>query len=166
MLTDATTNIIATDCVADYTRLSLIVPELCERDAAGIVSELSHALLRGGVVADVLPFYHAALNQELMANSAQECGLAFPHGRLSSIKQLQFAFGRTPQPVVWGGRGSWSVRFVFLFAVPATEATSYLRLLATLARMGQDQQILGALETAENSESIMNVLKGLQIRPR
>jgi len=70
MLSEATTNIAAPVSLADYTRLELIVPQLRDRDTAGIISELSHVLQREGGVPDVLPFYQVALNQELLANSA------------------------------------------------------------------------------------------------
>src|SRR6476660_6157370 len=100
--------------LADYTRPGLLVPQLRERDAAGIISELSNVLQKEGCLSDVLPFYHAALNHELMTNSAHVSGIALPHARLSGVKQLQFAFGRAPQPVAWGTKGSWPVQMVFL----------------------------------------------------
>ena len=113
----ATVHIAAPATLADYTQPGLIVPSLRERDTAGIISELSQALQREGYVPDLIPFYHAALNQELLANSAVECGLAFPHARLSGVKRLQFALGRTPEPIIWGARGSWPVQFIFLAVI-------------------------------------------------
>src|SRR5215471_20224627 len=98
----------------DYTRPELVLPELRETDAAGIIGQLSKVLQSQGVVPDLLPFYHAALNQELLHNSALESGIAIPHARLAGVKQLQFSFGRAPVSVNWGVKGSWAVQFVFL----------------------------------------------------
>jgi len=98
MFTEATVNVAAPVSLADYTHPGLIVPSLRERDTAGIISELSQVLQREGSVPDVLPFYQAALNQELLTSSALDCGLAFPHARLSGIKRVKFAFGCTPSP--------------------------------------------------------------------
>jgi mannitol/fructose-specific phosphotransferase system IIA component (Ntr-type) len=151
--------------LGEHTRLALIVPELRERDTAGIIGELSQVLQRHGCVADVLPFYHTALNQELLNNSALECGLAFPHARLSGVKQLTFALGRTPEPVSWGAKGSWRVQLVFLLAVPATDAACYLNLLASLARLGQRSEMLDQLRAAENAEAILAVLGRIRMRP-
>jgi fructose PTS system EIIBC or EIIC component len=150
--------------LADYTRLELVVPQLRERDTPGIISELSHVLQQRGSVPDVLPFYHAALNQELMANSAIECGVAFPHARLAGVKQLQFAFGRIAEPVIWGAKGSWPVRFVFLLAVPATDAVCYLNLLASLARLGQQPNRLAELDAARTARDILTVLGAIKLR--
>jgi len=164
MLSEPTINVAAPVSLADYTRPALIAPRLRERDAAGIISELSQVLQRQGCVPDVLPFYQAALNQELLANSAIECGLAFPHARLSGTKRLQFAFGRAPEPIVWGARSSWPVQLVFLIAVPATDAAGYLHLLASLARLGQQPEVLAQLREAETAEAILSVLRQIRMR--
>jgi mannitol/fructose-specific phosphotransferase system IIA component (Ntr-type) len=150
--------------LADYTQPGLILPGLHQRDAAGVVGELSQALQREGFVPDLLPFYHAALNQELLTNSALECGLAFPHARLSAVKRLQFAFGRTPQPISWGAKGSYPVQLIFLLAVPATDAASYLHLLASLAKLGQHTDILAELRVADSAEAVLAALQQIRLR--
>jgi len=164
MLSEAAIHIAQPVSLAEYTRPALIVPRLRERDTAGIISELSQVLQREGSVPDVLQFYQAALNQELLANSALESGLAFPHARLSGAKRLQFAFGRTPEPIVWGVRSSWPVQLVFLLAVPATDAAGYLHLLASLARLGQQPELLDQLRAAENAEAILTALQQIKLR--
>lgn len=150
--------------LADYTQPGLIVPHLRERDTAGVVSELSQALQHEGYVPDLLQFYHAALNQELLAGSALECGLAFPHARLSAVKRLQFAVGRTPKPIIWGARGSGPVQLIFLLAVPATDAASYLHLLASLAKLGQQSELLAELRVADSAEAILSALQQIRLR--
>src|SRR5258707_8347934 len=150
--------------LAHYTRRELVLPALHERDAAGIISELSHLLQRQGCVSDVLPFYHTALNQELLSNSAHPCGIALPHARLSGVKQLCFAFGRAPQPIIWGTKGSHAIQLIFLLAGPATDAASYLHLLATLARLAQQPEHLESLRTAEDARSVTEVLERIKLR--
>ena len=158
-------NALAASSLADFTRPQLVVPSLRERDAAGIISELSHVLQDQGIVPDVLPFYHAALNQELLANSALQSGIAFPHARLSSVRQLQFALGRAPSPIVWGPKSSWPVQLVFLIAVPATDGAAYLQLLAALARLGRQPEILAELRRAQTVDGLIAGLEKLRVRP-
>jgi mannitol/fructose-specific phosphotransferase system IIA component (Ntr-type) len=121
-------------------------------------------LQQQGCVPDVLPFYHAAVNQELMANSALDSGLAFPHARLGGVKQLQFAFGRVPEPINWGAKGPWPVQLIFLLAVPATDAASYLHLLASLARLGQQPDLIAQLRAADNTRVILDLLRKIKVR--
>jgi mannitol/fructose-specific phosphotransferase system IIA component (Ntr-type) len=158
------TQVAAPGSLAAYTRANLIIPQLGQRDTPGIISELSLLLQREGCVPDVLPFYHLALNQELLSNSALECGIALPHARLSGVHRLQFALGRVAQPVIWGVRGSWPVQFVFLLAVPATDAARYLHLLGSLARLGQDCELLASLRSARSAEAMLAVLEQVPIR--
>jgi PTS system nitrogen regulatory IIA component len=157
-------HLLASASLADFTRAGLILPELRERDTAGVISELGQLLQRQGWVPDLLPFYHAALNQELLNNSALACGLAFPHGRLSGIKQLQFALGRAPMPIPWGAKGAWPVQFVFLIAVPATDAAAYLHLLASLSRLGQDAGRLKELRNAPDAAAMQAGLEKVSLR--
>jgi mannitol/fructose-specific phosphotransferase system IIA component (Ntr-type) len=150
----------------EYTRPELIVPGLRETDTAGIIGQLSEALQRQRVVPDLLPFYHAALNQELLHNSALESGIAIPHARLAGVKQLQFAFGRAALPVTWGVKGSWAVQFVFLVAVPASDSATYLHLLAGIARLSQQTQQLSELRKAKGAEDFLAVFERVRLRPR
>ncbi len=152
--------------LADYTRPGLIVSPLREPDTAGIIGQLSQVLQCEGCVPDVLPFYHAALNQELLANSALESGVALPHARLSGVKQLQFAFGRAPQPVSWGAKGSWPVQLIFLLAVPATDAAGYLHLLASLARLGHQPERLAQLRAESDPKALFALLETIPVRQR
>jgi mannitol/fructose-specific phosphotransferase system IIA component (Ntr-type) len=158
-------HLLAGASLADYTRVGLILPELRERDTPGIISELSQVLQRQGWVPDVLPFYHTALNQELLNNSALACGLAFPHARLNGIKRLQFALGRAPAPIPWGAKGAWPVQLVFLIAVPATDAAGYLHLLASLSKLGQTTALLNELCSSPNAAAMFAVLEKLTLRP-
>ncbi len=164
MLSQASIDVAAPVSLAGYTRAALIVPRLRERDTAGIISELSQVLQRDGCMPDVLPFYHAALNQELLASSALDCGLAFPHARLSGVKRLQFALGRAPKPTIWAAGSPWVVQLVFLLAVPATDAAGYLHLLASLARLGRQPELVAQLRAAEHAEAILAVLEKVRIR--
>ena len=149
--------------LAHYTASALIVPNLLGRDAAGIIHELCQALHRERCLPDVLPFYHTALNHELLFNSVLESGIAVPHARLTAVQRLQFAFGRTPEPVTWGARSGRAVDLVFLIAVPATDAASYLHLLSAIARTGERPELLKALHEATCAEDLLEVLGGVPI---
>ena len=164
MALDGAVNSPALATLADYTAPALIVPELRERDTAGIIGELSQVLQREGTVSDLLPFYHTALNQELLSASSVEAGLAFPHARMSGVKQIRFALGRSPVPVSWAARSSWGVQLVFLLAVPATDAANYLQLLAGLARLGQQADLLLELRAAADVGAILAVLERMRVR--
>lgn len=165
-LSESTLQSSAAVSMLEYTRHELIVPHLRETDTAGIIGQLSEGLQRQRVVPDLLPFYHAALNQELLHNSALESGIAIPHARLTGVKHVQFSFGRTAFPVSWGVKGSWAVQFIFLVAVPASDSATYLQLLAGIARLSQQPELIAELRKATGAEDLLAVFERVRLRPR
>lgn len=151
-------------CLADFTRPELIVPQVRERDTAGVVKELSQVLHQQGCVPDVLTFYHAAMNHEFLVNSATASGLALPHARLNSVVRSSFAFGKSAEPFLWSGRGSAPVEFIFLLAVPATDAAGFLQLLSALAKVGQEPALLAGLRSQPSAEDIFEFFKQVKVR--
>jgi PTS system nitrogen regulatory IIA component len=151
-------------CLADYTRPELIVPLLRESDTPGVVKELSQVLHEQGCVPDVLAFYHAAMNHEFLVNSATGCGIALPHARLHGVNEPCFAFGRVVEPFGWGPRPSPVVEFVFLLAVPSTDAAGFLQLLSALARLGQQQHLLARLRSLESADDICEFFHHVLVR--
>lgn len=150
--------------LADFTRHDLIVPQLRERDVAGIIGELSRVLGRADCVPDVLSFYQAALNQEILSSSAACSGLIVAHARLSGVKRLQFAFGRASRPVVWNTKSLRPAQLIFLLAVPATESARHLQLLSGLARLAQDPEAAAELLAAPDAPAILAVLNEIRMQ--
>jgi mannitol/fructose-specific phosphotransferase system IIA component (Ntr-type) len=150
--------------LADYTGPALIQPELREQETAGVIKELSQLLQQEGCVPELLPFYNEALNREFLVNTATETGFAFPHARLSGVARMSFALGRSREPLVWGAKGSLPVNFVFLVAVPATDAASYLQLLSGLLRLGANPGSLRQLREAQDAYAILQVFQQVKLR--
>jgi len=141
--------------LADFTKPGLIVPHLRSRDATGAIHELSLVMQREGGVPDWLRFYHEALNREFLLSTDMEAGMAFPHARLSGLKELVFACGRSDEAFAWGPEVTHQVRMVFLLAVPAGDAGRYLPLVSGLARLSGDHPLLEMIYGAADAAGVM-----------
>lgn len=150
--------------LADFTSPGMIVPHLAGRDRSSVLQELAQTLQREGRVPELLPFYHAVLNREYLVSTDMEGGIAFPHARLSGVKEVAFAFGRTDEPMAWGSKGSRTVRLVFLLAVPATDSTQYLLLLSGLARLTKEEGLLKKIYAAQDTFQMLNILQQVTLR--
>lgn len=149
--------------LADFTSESMILPELRGRDTSAVIHELSKALEREACIPGMLPVYQSALNREYLVSTATDCGIAFPHARLSAVDRICFALGRAREPIAWGsGR---PVHIVFLLAVPATDAAEYLSLLSTLTALAKDQDVRNQLVTANDAVAIFHILKSIELAP-
>ena len=140
--------------LADFTRPALVLPSLCGRDAPGVIHELSVALHREGIVPDLLPFYHTALNREFLLRTDFESGLACPHARLPGVTTPAFAFGRSDEPLAWHPRFSHPVRLVFLLALPVSDAAPGLAMFSCLAQLARDTPLLDLIRQSDDAGSI------------
>jgi mannitol/fructose-specific phosphotransferase system IIA component (Ntr-type) len=143
--------------LADYTAPSLMLPFLRSRDATSVTAELCSTLERQGRVSDLLPFYHGVISHEALSSTVISPGWALPHARVAGIPQLSFVLGRAAEPLTWFG--GEPVTMVFLFAVPESEAATYLKLLAALARLSGDHLRLERMADAHDSQTMFNVLR-------
>ncbi len=150
--------------LADFTAPGLIVPRLRGHDVPDTIQELSQALQRERRIPDLLLFYHAALNRELLVSTDTEAGIAFPHARLTGLKALSFALGRADRPIAWRAGAGESVRLVFLIAVPATESAQYLQLISGLVRLSKDASLMEAVREGSDAAQIYRVLERVAIR--
>lgn len=150
--------------LADFTRPALLLPRLRGPDVAGVIQELCQAMQREGCVPDLLPFYHSVLNREYLVSTSIEVGIAFPHARLPGLAEVSFAFGRCQPPLVWHQQSSPPVSMVFLAAVPATDSTRYLALLAGITRLAQDANLLALLHAADDAAAIHAFFQQIPIR--
>jgi mannitol/fructose-specific phosphotransferase system IIA component (Ntr-type) len=142
----------------------LILPQMLARDMAGAIRELSRAFHAADARWDAEKLNQAALQREEQMSTAMDFGAAFPHVRSSACLRLQFAMGRTPEPFAWGGAGSLKVRFVFLNAVPASEAMGYLKLISALARLGKEPTLLEEFKTAATARELLELLGKISVR--
>jgi mannitol/fructose-specific phosphotransferase system IIA component (Ntr-type) len=150
--------------LADFTHPNLILPHLWGKDVPSVIQELCQRLQREKRIPDLLPFYHAALNREFLNSTDMEAGMAFPHARLPGLKTLSFALGRSRERLPWGTRMAPSVRLVFLTAVPASDSTHYMFLMAGLARLANNRQLVEKLHAAGDAFQIVEVLKQVEWR--
>jgi mannitol/fructose-specific phosphotransferase system IIA component (Ntr-type) len=156
----------STDVVtlADFTGEGLIVPRLQTRQMAGVIRELAGTFGASGGDWNVEELSRLALERESQMSTAMEFGAAFPHVRSKICPRLQFALGRFAVPVEWGGPGSLRVQFVFLNAIPAGDATGYLKLVMTMARLGKDQQLLQRFRDAGTARELLELLRSVPMK--
>jgi len=105
------------------------------------------------------------VNHEFLSSSALPSGIATPHARSAQVSRLTLAIGRAREPVVWGISESWSVEYVFLLAVPSTEAMNHLALLSGIAGLGRQPEMLARLHVAADARGILDLLKEINVRP-
>jgi PTS system fructose-specific IIC component len=150
--------------LADFTSEALILPSIQSRDMTGTILELSDAFGASDSRWDAQKLNKAALDREQQMSTAMGFGAAFPHVRSPECMKLQFALGRSSEPFEWGKPGSLSVQFVFLNAIPATEALGYLKLLSGMSRLGKEPALLKQFQEATTARELFELLGKISLK--
>jgi mannitol/fructose-specific phosphotransferase system IIA component (Ntr-type) len=66
----------------------------------------------------------------------------------------------------WLGEGGEPVRLVFLFVVPEHDISTYLSVLAGMAKLSQAPAHMHSLFQAPTAEQMLDVLREISIPPR
>jgi mannitol/fructose-specific phosphotransferase system IIA component (Ntr-type) len=150
--------------LADFTSEALIIPQLKARDMAGAILELSNVFQLSDRQWDAQKLNQTALEREQQMSTAMNFLTAFPHVRSSACPKLQFALGRSNEPFEWGRPGSLSVQFIFLNAIPSSEALGYLKLLSGMSKLGKEPALLEQFKAAVTAKELFELLRKISLR--
>lgn len=96
-------------------------------------------------------------------------GVAMPHIRVDMKRSYVFAIGRAPTGLQFGGLPEYGkIRLVFLL-LASERAKNYLNVLASMARLFRDRELIESLTSAKDLNSfrdgIMGLVKGYLAKP-
>jgi mannitol/fructose-specific phosphotransferase system IIA component (Ntr-type) len=148
--------------VAQFTEPKLLVPRLLSTHRESAIIELSRRLESAGRIENADAFVDAALDHEAVASAVFD-GVTFPLARGRAVQKLSFAAGLSRQGIRWGVGRSTIVHTVVLFAVPLTEARTYLSLVFTFASFLKDEMAFTAFTRSTQPEEMFTALKAVRL---
>lgn len=115
-------------------RPSHIIGTLAATSKRGALAEI------GGLLVDIDQdsLQAALLDREAVGSTAIDTGIAVPHAKLATAKEIQVCFGRSQAGIQWGAPDHQLVHLVFLLVAPMSATGTYLENLATLCRFLRD----------------------------
>ena len=100
-------------------------------------------------------FCEELLARDELRSTAAGYGVAFPHARTDSVKEIVIAVGRSAQGVRFGEE---LVHFIFAIGTPREKVSDYLVAVGTLARLLRTEKIRAALAKAKTPEEFIRAL--------
>ena len=104
--------------------------------------------------------FESLIARERMGSTGLGKGVAIPHGRVKGSRHVQASFIRLKKPVPFDAADGEPVDLLFCLAVPEDCGEDHLRLLAQVAELFSDPDVLKELREAENSTHMLQVLSG------
>ncbi len=144
--------------LARFSSPVLMVPDLQATTRDGVMAELSQKLEAEGFVDNAGRLTEEALRREIIASTAVEHGVAFPHVRGVEGGGLTLCVGISRKGIKFGGPGKGLTRIFFLMVIPTAASAFYLRLLAGLSQTFCQESAREALLKAETPDMLWKAL--------
>ena len=140
---------------------NIVVPIL-SLDKQPVIEELLDAACATGKVTDRAKALQALLEREKLGSTGLEKGLAIPHARTNAVDGIVLAVGIAPDGVEFqAADGNFSNLFFLLIASEAM-TTTYIQILALIARMSQQESFRRNLLAAKTPGEVLDLVKKVE----
>ena len=100
--------------------------------------------------------------RERLGSTGLGKGVAIPHGRVKGSRHVQASFIRLRKPLPFDAADGEPVDLLFCLAVPEDCGEDHLKLLAQVAELFSDPQLLRELREAESPGRLLQLLSGVR----
>jgi fructose-specific phosphotransferase system IIA component len=104
-------------------------------------------------------FLQALAKRENLESTGIGNGIAIPHARTDSVKDLLLAFARSPEGVDFSSIDGKPSYLIFLIASPEEKKSEYIMALAKLSRLLRKHVVRNQLKGAGTPEEVMEIIK-------
>lgn len=130
---------------------------------AGILRDMTDLAGRSGMVYDPDWLFKALVAREEVASTAIGGGVALLHPRFHEayvFEETFVAYGRCERPVFFGATNGEGTRHFFL--VCATDPQTHLKILARLAVLAHDTDLVARLDEAQDAVSVVAAVRACE----
>jgi fructose-specific phosphotransferase system IIA component len=145
--------------IADYVHADLIALGLEVEDKEDLLRQLVRRLVEHGRVDDTSTLMGELLKRERVMSTGIGGGIAIPHALLNDVGDLVLLFGRTSQPLDFQALDGNPVDLVFMLVGPKGAANLYVKLLARVSRLLQNDEFKQNLRKAKTAQDALEILK-------
>ncbi len=145
--------------VIDFTNVSYI-KKLESQDKFAVIEELARVFEGTGVCGDADELVKALIEREQMMSTGIGFGIAIPHAKIKSVKEMAFAIGITPEGIDFDSMDGEPVHLIILVAAGEKQHKEYLRLLSNIMAVIKQDEVKEKIINSDNPETILEILQG------
>ena len=121
---------------------------------------ISEELARNSDEFDQRDIFESLCARERLGSTGLGNGVAIPHGRIKGGRHVEASFIRLTKPLPFDAIDGEPVDLLFCLAVPEECGEDHLKLLAQVAELFSDGELLEELRKAEDAGTLMQLLSG------
>jgi len=122
------------------------------------ILELVDLLDSNGLLIDRDKVLDAVLTREKTRSTGIGSGIAIPHGKCSSVRELVMAIGIADEPIDFQGVDNKPVTIILLLLSPADQTGPHIQALASISRLMLDEEFRQLLTKATSSEEVYKLI--------
>ncbi len=121
---------------------------------------ISEELARNNDDLSAREIFESLCARERLGSTGLGHGVAIPHGRVKGDRPIRASFIRLKKPLPFDSFDGEPVDLLFAMTVPENCGEDHLKLLAHIAELFSDPQLLAALREAESPSTLLRLLSG------
>jgi len=137
----------------------------CNTHAASkkrVLEELSQLLAGGQTELTQNQVFDSLLARERLGSTGLGRGVAIPHGRVTGSEHTVLALLKLDEGIDYDAVDNQPVDLFFALLVPEHSTEEHLQLLAQLAEMLSDSDLVSNLRDAKDANTLLNILQQWQ----
>ncbi len=145
--------------IMDFLSEKNIIVNMKARNKTEVIEELGSLLVGSGYVADKKKIVQILLDREELGSTGIGQGIAIPHGKAETVKELTAAFGLSKAGVPFEALDGEPVYIFFLLVAPEGTAGAHLKALARISGLLKDKYIRKKLMSAQSTTDVVKVIQ-------
>lgn len=122
-----------------------------------VIDELIDILVSNGKINNKDVFRKAVLKREEKFSTGIGMGIAIPHGKSPSVKEVSIVFGRSNKGIDFESIDGKASHLFFLIAVPIESSDEHLRALSSISKKLMHNEIREKLMKVESFEEFIKI---------
>jgi PTS system nitrogen regulatory IIA component len=145
--------------IVDLISRDMIIPSLVATTKPAIIRELAEHLAERtpNVMSDELA--RVLIDREGLASTAIGEGVAIPHGKLGSVREIVACIGRTREGIDFDSMDGHPTYLFFVMVAPESSTGAHLKALARISRVFKDHEFRRKLLEAVDAESMYEIIR-------
>lgn len=126
-------------------------------DKKGAIDELVDLIAAEGLISQPEALRKVVWEREQQRTTGIGEGLAIPHGKSNSSKNLVVAMGRPALPIDFGAIDNKPVKLIVLLASPPDKTSDHIQALGKISRLMADPKFRAAAYAASTADELFDL---------
>lgn len=146
--------------ISEFLCPKAVIADLTSETKKDVIVEMVDSLVKAGAIDKKIKnkLVEILLAREALGSTAIGQGIAIPHGKCESVKELVAALGISKAGINFDSLDGDPAHIFFLLVAPLDSAGPHLKALAKISRLLKDKYFRENLKVAKDQDAILKLI--------